>query len=368
MFNKPENILPASPGKIYLLKNTLMHLHHRSNKTLIMIRRLIFLMLIITSLSCKRNNPDVNISKIVLEFKIHRFEKELFETEPGNIEEDISRLSSKYKDFLDAFSFHVISIGLPSEKEYPGYLAMFLNDELNREVYNETIKLFPSLDKLESTFTNAFKRYTFHFPGKEIPIVVSYISRFNHSHFTVGNYIGIGLDKYLGPDHDYYKNLHLPLYQRQNMFREKIPSDVLFAFAAVEIPYDETTDNLLTRIIYQGKLMYFVDALLPDQPDSLKIGFTVNQMKWCRDNERGIWEYLIEHKLLFSTDQMIIRKLTEPAPFTYYFTGESPGRAAVWTGWQIVRAYARRNPELSLKEVLFEPDYQKILRGSRYNP
>ena len=319
-------------------------------------------------LNCRQNSLDVNISGIDLDIPIRRFETELFSISTDNIAKASAVLYGKYDDFLDIFSYHVISIGLPSEREYPGHLAMFLSDRLNREVYQETMRLYPGLDDLEKTFTRAFKRYRYHFPQKEIPEPVSFISRFNFANFTVGNYIGIGLDMYLGADHEFYIRLGLPEYQRMNMFREKIPSDAIYAFAGTEIPYNDSVDNLLGRIIHHGILMYFVDALLPDQSDSLKIGFSANQMKWCSNNERQMWEYLIEHKLLFSTDPMVIRKITGPAPFTYYFTGESPGRTGVWIGWHIVREYARRNRDLTLREIIYETDYQKILREARYNP
>jgi hypothetical protein len=64
----------------------------------------------------------------------------------------------------------------------------------------------------------------------------------------------------------------------------------------------------------------------------------------------------------------VIRKLIEDAPNTSYYTSESPGRAAVWQGLQIVRAFAARNPKLTLHEILEKRDYQEILRVSRYNP
>ena len=332
------------------------------------VRNFSFLIFILFLLACQRNPLNVNIRNIDLEIKIERFEKELFTMETDTLAEGISYLSDKYRDFFDIFSFHVINIGMPADDAFAGYLAMFLTDGLNREVYNEAMKVFPGLNDLEATLTNAFKRYIHYFPGRDIPEIVTYISRFNHSYFTVENYIGIGLDKYLGSDSPYYASLGLPLYQRQNMFREKIPSDVLYAFAAMEIPYNDETDNLLNSIIHQGKIMYFVDALLPDQPDGLKIGYTSDQLKWCKNNERQMWEYLIEHKLIFSSDKMVLQKLTGPAPFSYFFTSESPGRTGIWIGWQIVRKFVNNNKELSLEEILNETDYQKILRESRYNP
>jgi hypothetical protein len=39
-----------------------------------------------------------------------------------------------------------------------------------------------------------------------------------------------------------------------------------------------------------------------------------------------------------------------------------------WTGWQIVRKYAERNPEMSLAEIMKLDDSQDILSGARYKP
>jgi hypothetical protein len=317
---------------------------------------------------CKRNPLDVKISNIDLDFEISRFEKELFSMDMDSLPEKVQYLSLKYDDFLDVFSFHIISIGLPSESAYAAYLGMFISDRLNREVYDTTMSVFNDLTQLENTFTNAFKRYKYHFPEKDIPQVVSYISRFNYPHFTVGNYIGIGLDMYLGTENEYYSRMGLPRYQVQNMFREKIPSDAFNSFGNSVLPYTPESDNLLSRMIHQGKIMYFVDALLPDQPDSLKIGFSLLQMKWCQNNEKQMWEYLIENKLLFSTEAMVMQKILGPAPFTSFFTSESPGRTGIWIGWQLVRSYAAKNKNLSVADILNETDYQKILRESGYNP
>jgi hypothetical protein len=181
---------------------------------------------------CKRNPLDVKISNIDLDFEISRFEKELFSMDMDSLPEKVQYLSLKYDDFLDVFSFHIISIGLPSESAYAAYLGMFISDRLNREVYDTTMSVFNDLTQLENTFTNAFKRYKYHFPEKDIPQVVSYISRFNYPHFTVGNYIGIGLDMYLGTENEYYSRMGLPRYQVQNMFREKIPSDAFNSYWA----------------------------------------------------------------------------------------------------------------------------------------
>ena len=81
-----------------------------------------------------------------------------------------------------------------------------------------------------------------------------------------------------------------------------------------------------------------------------------------------MWTYLLEHKLLFSTDYMTIRKLVYPAPFTVYFTNESPGRSVVWIGYKIIEGYMENNKDVTLLQLMQESDYQKILRKSNYKP
>jgi hypothetical protein len=152
------------------------------------------------------------------------------------------------------------------------------------------------------------------------------------------------------------------------MHRDKIPSDCMTAWALSEYGYNDSTDNLLSNMVYNGQIIYWVKSMLPDEPDSLIMGFTADKMTFCRNNEARMWEYLVENKLLFETNRTIIRKFTGVGPFTKDFTEQSPARAAVWLGWRIVEAYSRNNSGLGLKEIMEENDYQKILTLSKYNP
>jgi hypothetical protein len=180
--------------------------------------------------------------------------------------------------------------------------------------------------------------------------------------------VGIGLDMYLGNKNEFYDRLGIPKYQLRNMFPEKITSDVLGNWANSMFPFNDSVDNVLSHLIHEGKLMYFLDRLLPDQPDSLKFGYSRDQLNWVRNNEEEMWTYLVENKLVYSNEPMDIRKLISPAPFTAFFNSESPGRAAVWVGYKIVSEYARRNQDADLASIMNENNYQEILRISRYNP
>lgn len=328
----------------------------------------IILGLVIVFTGCNKNPYKVDISAEDLQIKIKRFEKDLFAVDLDSIETYIPGFYEKYGDFFDLFNYRIINIGGAGQRTYPEYLKIFLTDYLNNEVYKKTMEIYPDVDDLEKELTLAFRHYHYYFPENDIPEIITFVSRFNQSIVTAEGIIGIGLDKYLGRDVDYYKKLGLSQYMIDNMHREKIPSDCMMAWALSDYEYNDSVDNLLSDMIYNGQIMFFVKSMLPHQPDSLIMGFTEDEMNFCLNNEAGMWEYLVEHKLLFATDRMTIRKFTGVGPFTKDFTNESPARAAVWIGWRIVESYSRRNPHISLRDIMKEKDYQKILTLSEYNP
>jgi uncharacterized protein YjaZ len=152
------------------------------------------------------------------------------------------------------------------------------------------------------------------------------------------------------------------------MHKGKIASDVAYAWAVTEFGNPEKVISLLDNMIYQGKLMYFVDALLPGQQDSLKIGYTAKQLEWCKMNEAQMWSSLIENKMLYSNKRMDMVRYINPAPTTSGFPLDSPGRTGVWIGWQIVRQYMKKHPKTRLEELMRNNDFQKILNDSKYFP
>jgi len=317
---------------------------------------------------CGKDPLDVDVSGIELGMKLERFDRDLFEMDQDTLEAGIGALYRKYGDFFDVFNVHVISIGQASSRRYPSYLSMFINDPTNREVYEYTSEVFVSTSGLEHQLTEGFKHYIYHYPDSIPPRVVAYVSRFNQGLFTVGSFVGVGLDQYLGSDCSYYEQMGTPRYLARKKEPSRIPVDVMYAWATQLYPYNDSLDNVLSRMIYHGQLAWYVGAMYPELDEQLNLGFTEDQMRWCLNNEKQMWTHLVEEKLLFSSDPMNIRKLVEDAPYTPFYTSESPGRAAVWQGMQIVKAFAQRNPKLSVHQLMSQRNYQELLRLSRYNP
>lgn len=335
-----------------------------------MIKKLINTSIILLTLfSCKPNPLKVDISDIKTEVEIVRFEDELFNSTANDTLGSIISLSNKYPEFFDLFTYKIIKIGGIGDEVFIDLMKQFLTDTMITNVRTLVDAEFSNFEKTKKELEKAFRYFTYHFPEKNVPVFYTYISGFNQSVVTTGNIVGISLDKYLGRDCKYYQLLNsTPQYRILNMHRNKIVSDVAYAWGITEFEHTNKATTLLDNMIHQGKIMYFVDALLPEMHDSLKIGYTKTQLNWCKKNEAQMWSQLIERKMLFSNKRMDIIRYTNPSPTTSGFPLESPGRTGVWLGWQIVREYMKKYPETTLPELMQNSNYQKILNDSAYYP
>lgn len=305
--------------------------------------------------------------KQVVNLHIERFEKDLFSINPDSVKEAVPMLKNKYGEFFEIFNF-VLKLGAPKDPRYTELLKKFITDYFENLSYNKVIEVYPNLDKLTSDLNMAFTNYKEYFPGKRVPRVFTWISGWNQSIVTSDTILGIGLDLFLGKECEYYSNLGLAKYIRYTLQKEYIVPECIKTWGNTEFEFKGAENNVLNNMLYKAKIWYFAKKILPQTPDTLLFGFTPGQLKWCNNNKEQMWTYLVEHKMLFSTDLMTIKKLIDPAPFTLYFTKESPGTAAVWLGYKIIEAYMKNNTNVSLPELMQEKDYQMLLRKSNFKP
>jgi hypothetical protein len=333
----------------------------------------VFLLLgtiIIACSSCRRNHYKVNTSDVNVNIEIKRLEQDLFTLNPDDIISSVPALKQKYKHFLQLFSY-VINTGDINESSFGDFLVRYCTDKQNNDVYTLVRRKFPEVKSIEADLTNAFRYYIHYFPDRKAPGVFTCITGFNNSIITGDSVLGISLDRYLGADCEYYPRLEIYKYIAARMTPENVVPDCIYGWGASEWVLDSmnySSDNVVTEIIHYGKLKYFEKCMLPDLSDELLFGFTADQMKFCGNNEDQMWTYLVEHDLLFSTDQFTIRKITGEAPFTSFFTNESPGRAGIWIGFRIVESYMKKNPGVSLKDLMNDTNIQSILEKAKYNP
>ncbi len=329
-------------------------------------KKAVFLLFLIGSVvSCQRNPLKINTSNVEVDFQFKCLDDELFAAKE-DLSQKLPDIQSGYDEFFRIFTQQMIRVG---DVDNPGpfeKLQSFIEDSVIINVKKQADVLIDKT-QLKQDFEKAFKHYKHYFPEKKIPNIYTCVSGFNQSIVVSENLIGISLDKYLG-DNEYYPQLGIAKYKVKNMHPGKIVPDALFAWALTDYPIKPEADKLIEHMVYKGKLMYFLDAMMPDLADTIKIGYSAEQLEFCKDSEQGMWTYLAEHKMLFSTKRMDIKRYVDDGPYTSGFTSDSPGRVGVWLGWQIVKAYMKKNPKITLKELLENEDYLGILNASGYHP
>ena len=327
----------------------------------ILLRNYILFFMLFAVVSCKDRIEPLPVSII-------RFDKLLPERENYKSVRILDSLVKPHSDFWDLYTQDMIRIGSSEDSVFYENLSYFMEHPVVKGSFNRAGAVFAGLEKEESILGEAFAWYKNYFPSAHIPQVYSCVTGFNQSITTSGNLLVIGLDKYLGENEDYYAQLGIPLYQSRIMSREYIPTDAVRAMGYAEFSKNDSLFNLASEMIYEGRNYYFASRILPSVPDTILFGFTKKQMEWCKASRAEMWRFLVEQKMLFSNERMFIVKLINPSPYTAYFSEDSPGRAAVWLGYEIVKAYMKANHDKPLNELMNEPDYRNILNGSRFRP
>ncbi len=323
------------------------------------------LALIVTACSTGDRRPffEADISNIQVDsLQISRYEKVLFSLNPFVLREEIEPYREEFAIFLGQ--------DVDNEAHYQR-LYDFVTDPFIIDLFLDSKEKWEAHDAIERQVSEVFRFYKYHFPNHELPHIFTYISGVDYVNPVkyAGNKLVIGLDAYLGPGYKKYDELAVPRYISRWMRPERMVVDVMRAMADARMhEFAADSETLLEFMIYHGKRQFLLDCFLPRTHDSLKIAYTREHLEWIKQYESYAWTYKIDNDLLYTTDPKTINRFIGEAPFTSVFGSQSAPRTGVYIGWQIVRNYMRRNPDVGLGELLEESDARKILAGARYRP
>ncbi len=314
-----------------------------------------------------RENTRPDVSSLLREIKIKRLDLAVFRLDTLN--PDIHALHREYGRYFDVYTNGVLQLGYWSDSDFADLFALFLQDPVMREVADSVAGKYPDMDKQEKQLASAWAYYAYYFPKRSIPEVYTHISGFNQSIIVDSMAVGISLDNYLGEKCAFYSMLAVPVpvYARKRMTGNDIVRDAVVGWLYTEFPFHPRKNDLISGMIYQGKIMYLVEKLFPEEAPYWWLGFSQEQWDWCEENEDRIWGFLVENEYLFSTQQRLIMKYLNDAPFTSGMPAESPGRAVVWTGLKIVEKYMEKT-STAPEGLMEEQDYHKMLRVAGYRP
>lgn len=319
-------------------------------------------------ISCTHNKLDVDVSGITIPpVKFERLDDDLFSINSSNLKQKEEELQLKYGNFYQQFIYTIIN----ANKADTNYILQFINDKDMKGAYLEEKKAISNKDieQLEEELTVSEKRFHYFFPKRKMPKKhIAYFSGFNYNVVYPDSTLGISLEMYLGKNSPYYKMLQWPQYQVRTLSKEYMLPNIIRGWLITEFDNSAPVNNLLSHMIFYGKIFYACDALIPDVEDSLKIAYTSQQMDYCNKYEKKLWGFFAQENRLFENNLKTITEFTTEGPFTGAISKDCPPRIAMWLGWQIVRSYMKKNESVSLEDLMKESDAQKILNKSKYRP
>ncbi len=326
--------------------------------------KIISIVLFLFLISCdpNTNRLSVNVEDVAVgDVKIKRYAQALFSIDTANLKAELKRLQAQFPVFLDGDLDDLYSL-----RRIEG----FITDTFLIRVQKDCEAKYSNITKVEQYLKNAFQYYKYYYPEVNIPEVFTYVSGFDYEHKIqlYNNNILIALDLYLGSDYPSYKQLGLAKYVFNKFSEEYLVRDCIYEISHSYIDSHRVESALLDLMIYEGKMLWFVHALIPDIKKEILLGYTPEQLVWAKDNEAMVWAFIIENEMLYSTDPVAKQKFIIDAPFTSFFGNDSPPRLGAWIGYHIVDNLMQNNKNISLPELMNNYDSQKILKCSGFKP
>lgn len=322
--------------------------------------------------SCNRSE-DLEWKNIPYEVKIERFDQKLDSLSPELVENFHLESKQQYPHFYKDFIENILGIA-PLDEE--AYIIENLKEIAENGNFIKLMKdvqeKYPDLTPFEKEIEEAMKRLKYNLPHIDLPEkYISFASGFMVQNTLGVDYLGIGLDMFLGADAPYYLEImgSYPTYISRRFTAENIVPRVVESYILMELT-DEINieDNFLTQAIEHGKTLYLLDLAIPETADSIKIGYTQKHWEWAKENERSIWDWFIQKTNIYSTDYLSYQKHFSEAPFTAELsrTDEAAPKLGVFIGWQIVKSFMKNNPDITIQEMLEFKDSQAFLNQSKY--
>lgn len=316
-------------------------------------------MLLLSCNSEKKNYTDGGVIDGGL--TILRFENLVFGTPLADLHQT---LVDKQYDYRFLFNTDVADPAYFEEIKY------FASDSVMQQVYDVVVATYPDLSWLEQDLVKAMDKAEKLLPNsrpKNFYTLMTGTFAYYDRVICTDSFMAINIDQYAVKNMKYFNGYFgMPMYIVNLLDSIYLPIDCMASYAISKIPQSYAEQSMLDLMILNGKILYFLDEVFPDVPDSIKIRYTSQQMEWAEENENNVWGYFIQKNLLYEKDYAKIRTFVNEAPNTAVFENSAP-RMTDFIGWKIVSRYMKNN-NVSVGDLFKNTDSQQILTDSGYKP
>ncbi len=295
---------------------------------------------------------------------ILRYDKTQYEYIEFHSFDAAQKMKSEYYPMTKLLVEDILRIGSIADDDVLAKLRDYYADSLLVRLVEDAQNKFTDITAIENDVGQAFASLAKHLPAVRIPRVYTQLTALNESIIVADTLLGISLDKYMGADYPLYPMFYYA-YQRKTMTPERIGNDCVMSLLGSSYPFDKRQmPNLCNLMLHFGRIAY-ATAQITGAGLQEHLGYSDEEWKWCIENEKNIFIYMLEHGHFRSVDYMVLRKYMEPAPYVQFFGKQSPAMLGHWVGARIIEAYVEASGA-SLEDLMNVNNYNTLFANSRY--
>ena len=315
--------------------------------------------------SCQKNEPaykaKLDITPEPYDLEFDRYEEVLFNLDTADFQAELMNVQDRYRVFLG---------GDLNNPDAVQYLKDFATDPFSITLYEKVKVVFSDLKQIEPVVEDVFAHFHYYYPEIELPkkaiTCITGVHPDEPPVQIIDDQLVISLDWYLD-DEELYDQIGMPRYMslRRNVSTlAKEVAEQLYMYYLYEW---RKQGQIVGEMVFYGRRDFFVEAMCPELPDSVLLGYSSKQWQWAVENEGQVWADIVGNRRLYDASLDAYMMFFGDGPFTQAYSNDAPSRLGEFFGLNISRSYFSNN-EVSLQELMQRKDLQNVFQDSGYKP
>ena len=326
---------------------------------------LILISLLIALASCQKKEAaykaQLNIKTEPYDLEFDRYEAVLFNLDTANFQTELMKIQDRYRVFLSG------DLNNPAAVQY---LKDFATDPFSVALYQKVQAAFPDLSQVEPIVEEVLAHFHYYYPDIELPkkafTCVTGVHPDEPPVLIIDNQLVISLDWYLN-DEEVYDQIGMPRYMSLRRNVSTLAKEVAEQLYMNYLYEWRKQGQIVGEMVFYGRRNYFIEAMCPELPDSILLGYSSAQWQWAVENEGQVWADIVGNRRLYDAGLDSYMMFFGDGPFTQAYSNDAPSRLGEFFGLNIIRSYVTNN-EVSLQDLMKRKDLQNIFQDSGYKP
>ena len=315
--------------------------------------------------SCQENEPaykaKLDITPEPYDLEFDRYEEVLFNLDTADFQAELMNVQDRYRVFLG---------GDLNNPDAVQYLKDFATDPFSITLYEKVKVVFSDLKQIEPVVEDVFAHFHHYYPEIELPkkafTCITGIHPDEPPVQIIDDQLVISLDWYLD-DEELYDQIGMPRYMSLRRNVSTLAKEVAEQLYMHYLYEWRKQGQIVGEMVFYGRRDFFVEAMCPELPDSVLLGYSSKQWQWAVENEGQVWADIVGNRRLYDASLDAYMMFFGDGPFTQAYSNNAPSRLGEFFGLNISRSYFSNN-EVSLQELMERKDLQNVFQDSGYKP